>query len=121
MDALELLTADHNRVRGMFTRFQAAEGSNLKEEGPEAGRHPNQGTKGADRPYGGSTARAQLRVRARVRAHARISAPAAICRTSAAGKTAPARRHALGQLDPLGQPVPRRPQPGAVARRRRSL
>ena len=24
---------------------------------PEAGRHPNQGTKGADRPYGGSTAR----------------------------------------------------------------
>jgi len=57
MDALELLTADHNRVPGMFTRFQAAEGSNLKEEGPEAGRHPNQGTKGADRPYGGSTAR----------------------------------------------------------------
>jgi iron-sulfur cluster repair protein YtfE (RIC family) len=28
MDALELLTADHNRVRGLFTRFQAAEGSN---------------------------------------------------------------------------------------------
>jgi hemerythrin superfamily protein len=27
MDALELLTADHNRVRGLFTRFQAAEGS----------------------------------------------------------------------------------------------
>ncbi len=28
MDALELLIADHNRVRGLFTRFQAAEGSN---------------------------------------------------------------------------------------------
>ena len=28
MDALELLTADHNRVRGLFTRFKAAEGSN---------------------------------------------------------------------------------------------
>jgi hemerythrin superfamily protein len=28
MDALELLTADHNRVRGLFSRFQAAEGSN---------------------------------------------------------------------------------------------
>jgi hemerythrin superfamily protein len=28
MDALELLTADHNRVRGLFTRFQAVEGSN---------------------------------------------------------------------------------------------
>ena len=28
MDALELLTADHNRVRGLFTRFQAADGSN---------------------------------------------------------------------------------------------
>jgi len=28
MDALELLTADHNRVRGLFTRFQAAEGEN---------------------------------------------------------------------------------------------
>jgi hemerythrin superfamily protein len=27
MDALELLTADHNRVRGLFARFQAAEGS----------------------------------------------------------------------------------------------
>jgi hemerythrin superfamily protein len=27
MDALEVLTADHNRVRGLFTRFQAAEGS----------------------------------------------------------------------------------------------
>jgi hemerythrin superfamily protein len=27
MDALMLLTADHNRVRGLFTRFQAAEGS----------------------------------------------------------------------------------------------
>jgi len=27
MDALELLTADHNRVRGLFTRFKAAEGS----------------------------------------------------------------------------------------------
>jgi hemerythrin superfamily protein len=26
MDALELLIADHNRVRGLFTRFQAAEG-----------------------------------------------------------------------------------------------
>jgi hemerythrin superfamily protein len=25
MDALSLLTADHNRVRGLFTRFQAAE------------------------------------------------------------------------------------------------
>ena len=28
MDALELLTADHNRVRGLFSRFQAAAGSN---------------------------------------------------------------------------------------------
>ncbi|MDQ1489286.1 MAG: hypothetical protein QOJ23_1800 [Actinomycetota bacterium] len=28
MDALELLIADHNRVRGLFARFQAAEGSN---------------------------------------------------------------------------------------------
>jgi iron-sulfur cluster repair protein YtfE (RIC family) len=28
MDALELLTADHNRVRGLFARFQAAEGEN---------------------------------------------------------------------------------------------
>jgi hemerythrin superfamily protein len=28
MDALELLTADHNRVRGLFARFQAAEGAN---------------------------------------------------------------------------------------------
>jgi len=28
MDALELLMADHNRVRGLFARFQAAEGSN---------------------------------------------------------------------------------------------
>ena len=27
MDALSLLTADHNRVRGLFTRFQAAEES----------------------------------------------------------------------------------------------
>jgi hemerythrin superfamily protein len=27
MDALELLTADHNRVRGLFTRFKAAEDS----------------------------------------------------------------------------------------------
>lgn len=26
MDALELLTADHNRVRGLFNRFQEAEG-----------------------------------------------------------------------------------------------
>ena len=25
MDALSLLTADHNRVRGLFARFQAAE------------------------------------------------------------------------------------------------
>jgi len=28
MDALELLTADHNRVRGLFKRFEAAEGEN---------------------------------------------------------------------------------------------
>jgi hemerythrin superfamily protein len=28
MDGLDLLTADHNRVRGLFTRFQAVEGSN---------------------------------------------------------------------------------------------
>jgi hemerythrin superfamily protein len=28
MDALQLLTADHNRVRGLFKRFQAAEGDN---------------------------------------------------------------------------------------------
>ena len=28
MDALSLLTADHNRVRGLFKRFQAAEGEN---------------------------------------------------------------------------------------------
>ena len=28
MDALELLTADHNRVRGLFNRFKAAEGEN---------------------------------------------------------------------------------------------
>jgi hemerythrin superfamily protein len=28
MDALELLTADHNRVRGLFARFQEAEGEN---------------------------------------------------------------------------------------------
>ena len=28
MDALQLLTADHNRVRGLFKRFQAAEGEN---------------------------------------------------------------------------------------------
>jgi hemerythrin superfamily protein len=27
MDALDLLTADHNRVRGLFSRFQAAEGA----------------------------------------------------------------------------------------------
>ena len=33
MDALELLTADHNRVRGLFTRFQAAEGSNDEAKG----------------------------------------------------------------------------------------
>ena len=31
MDALELLTADHNRVRGLFARFQEAEGSDEKE------------------------------------------------------------------------------------------
>jgi hemerythrin superfamily protein len=31
MDALELLTADHNRVRGLFSRFQAAEGSDDSE------------------------------------------------------------------------------------------
>jgi hypothetical protein len=29
----------------------------IKEEGAEPGREPNQGTKGADRPYGTSTAR----------------------------------------------------------------
>ena len=29
----------------------------IKEEGSEEGRHPNQGTKGADRPFGGSDAR----------------------------------------------------------------
>ncbi|HET9771046.1 MAG TPA: hypothetical protein VFS16_09175 [Acidimicrobiia bacterium] len=29
----------------------------MKEEGPEPGRTPNEGTKGADRQYGGSTAR----------------------------------------------------------------
>ena len=28
MDALSLLTADHNRVRGLFKRFKAAEGEN---------------------------------------------------------------------------------------------
>jgi hemerythrin superfamily protein len=28
MDVLELLTADHNRVRGLFNRFKAAEGEN---------------------------------------------------------------------------------------------
>lgn len=28
MDALELLIADHNRVRGLFARFKAAEGEN---------------------------------------------------------------------------------------------
>lgn len=28
MDALQLLTADHNRVRGLFNRFKAAEGEN---------------------------------------------------------------------------------------------
>src|SRR5688572_4851476 len=27
MDAIELLTADHNRVRGLFTRFQSAKDS----------------------------------------------------------------------------------------------
>ena len=26
----------------------------IKQEGAESGRHPNQGTKGADRPYGGA-------------------------------------------------------------------
>jgi hemerythrin superfamily protein len=31
MDALELLTADHIRVRGLFTRFRSAEGSNDEE------------------------------------------------------------------------------------------
>lgn len=32
MDALELLTADHNRVRGLFARFKTAkEGDNLQE------------------------------------------------------------------------------------------
>jgi iron-sulfur cluster repair protein YtfE (RIC family) len=31
MDALELLIADHNRVRGLFTRFKAAEGENNAE------------------------------------------------------------------------------------------
>ena len=31
MDALELLTADHNRVRGLFTRFKEAEGSSDRE------------------------------------------------------------------------------------------
>ena len=31
MDALELLTADHNRVRGLFSRFQAAEGKDEAE------------------------------------------------------------------------------------------
>ena len=30
----------------------------IKEEGPEPGRHPNEGTKGADRQYGSSDARA---------------------------------------------------------------
>ena len=25
MDALQLLTADHNRVRGLFTRFRSAQ------------------------------------------------------------------------------------------------
>jgi hypothetical protein len=30
----------------------------IKEEGPEAGRQPNQGRSGADRPYGTSDARA---------------------------------------------------------------
>ena len=29
----------------------------IKEEGPAPGRHPNEGTKGADRPYGSSDAR----------------------------------------------------------------
>ena len=32
MDALELLTADHNRVRGLFTRFKAAKESDNLEE-----------------------------------------------------------------------------------------
>lgn len=31
MDALDLLTADHNRVRGLFTRFKEAEGSSDRE------------------------------------------------------------------------------------------
>jgi hypothetical protein len=30
----------------------------IKKEGPEPGRHPNQGKSGADRPYGTSDARA---------------------------------------------------------------
>jgi len=34
----------------------------IKEEGPEPGRHPNEGTKGADRPYGTSDARANTGV-----------------------------------------------------------
>jgi len=29
----------------------------IKEEGPDKGRRPNEGTSGADRPYGSSTAR----------------------------------------------------------------
>jgi hypothetical protein len=29
----------------------------IKEEGPDRGRQPNQGTQGADRPHGGSTTR----------------------------------------------------------------
>jgi hypothetical protein len=28
MDALKLLTADHNRVRGLFNRFKSAAGEN---------------------------------------------------------------------------------------------
>jgi hypothetical protein len=34
----------------------------MKEEGSEPGRHPNQGTSGADRPYGSSDARASTGV-----------------------------------------------------------
>jgi hypothetical protein len=34
----------------------------IKEEGAEPGRNPNQGTKGADRPYGSSTSRASTGV-----------------------------------------------------------
>ncbi len=34
----------------------------IKEEGPEPGRQPNQGTKGADRPYGTSDTRSSTGV-----------------------------------------------------------